>query len=88
MDHAFTVCFRTENENQSCFSPFGLHETSVLVELILGHLCNHLTDVPLQPNSHIPVVQQSLLPTAQTIQKTKEIPQLQCIDKVVDNPVA
>ena len=35
----------------------------------------------------IPVVQQSLLPTAQTIQKTKEIPQLQCIDKVVVNPV-
>jgi hypothetical protein len=33
------------------FSPFGLHEISVLVELILGHLRYLLTDVPPQPNS-------------------------------------
>jgi hypothetical protein len=33
------------------FSPFGPHEISVLIELILGHLCYRLTDVPPQPNS-------------------------------------
>jgi hypothetical protein len=49
--HAFTVCIRTENQNQMSFSPFGLHEISVLIELILGHLCCLLTDVPPQPNS-------------------------------------
>jgi hypothetical protein len=31
--------------------PFGPHETSVLIELTLGHLHYHLTDVPPQPNS-------------------------------------
>ena len=49
--HAFTVCIRTENENQASFSPFGPHEISVLIELTLGHLRYHLTDVPPQPNS-------------------------------------
>jgi hypothetical protein len=33
------------------FYPFVPHEISVLVELILGHLRYHLTDVPPQPNS-------------------------------------
>ena len=36
--HAFTVCIRTENQNQMSFYPFVPHEISVLVELILGHL--------------------------------------------------
>ena len=49
--HAFTVCIHTENQNQVSFSPFGQQEISVLFELILGHLCYHLTDVPPQPNS-------------------------------------
>src|SRR5882762_3109438 len=49
--HAFTVCIRTENQNQMSFYPFVLHEISVLTELILGHLCYRLTDVPPQPNS-------------------------------------
>ena len=49
--HAFTVCIRTENQNQVSFSPFGLHEISVLIELTLGHLRYRLTDVPPQPNS-------------------------------------
>ena len=49
--HAFTVCIRTENQNQASFSPFGLHEISVLIELTLGHLRYLLTDVPPQPNS-------------------------------------
>ena len=31
--------------------PFVLHEISVLIELLLGHLCYRLTDVPPQPNS-------------------------------------
>ena len=49
--HAFTVCIHTENQNQRSFYPFVLHEISVLIELILGHLRYHLTDVPPQPNS-------------------------------------
>ena len=49
--HAFTVCIRTENQNQMSFSPFRLQEISVLFELILGHLCYFFTDVPPQPNS-------------------------------------
>ena len=49
--HAFTVCIRTENQNQVSFYPFVLHEISVLVELSLGHLRYLLTDVPPQPNS-------------------------------------
>ena len=49
--HAFTVCIRTENQNQMSFYPFVLREISVLTELILGHLCYRLTDVPPQPNS-------------------------------------
>ena len=49
--HVFTVCIRTENQNQASFSPFGQHEISVLIELTLGHLRYHLTDVPPQPNS-------------------------------------
>jgi hypothetical protein len=49
--HAFTVCIRTENQNQVSFSPFRLQEISVLFELTLGHLCYRLTDVPPQPNS-------------------------------------
>ena len=49
--HVFTVCIRTGNQNQASFSPFGPHEISVLIELTLGHLRYHLTDVPPQPNS-------------------------------------
>ena len=49
--HAFTVCIRTENQNQMSFYPFVLHEISVLIELILGHLRYLVTDVPPQPNS-------------------------------------
>ena len=49
--HAFTLCIPTENHNQTSFYPFVLHEISVLIELILGHLRYLLTDVPPQPNS-------------------------------------
>ena len=49
--HAFTVCIRTENQNQVSFYPFVLHDVSVVIELTLGHLRYHLTDVPPQPNS-------------------------------------
>ena len=49
--HAFTVCIRTENQNQMSFYPFVPHEISVLIELILGHLRYLLIDVPPQPNS-------------------------------------
>ena len=54
--HAFTVCIRTENQNQVSFYPFVLHEISVLIELTLGHLRYRLTDVPPQPNSPPDVV--------------------------------
>ncbi len=37
--HAFTVCIHTENQNQRSFYPFIQHEISVLIELLLGHLC-------------------------------------------------
>ena len=49
--HNFLARIRTENQRQASFSPFGLHEISVLIELILGHLRYRLTDVPPQPNS-------------------------------------
>ncbi|KAK0039384.1 hypothetical protein Bpfe_031177 [Biomphalaria pfeifferi] len=49
--HAFTVCIRTENQNQASFCPFALREVSVLAELALGHLRYLLTDVPPQSNS-------------------------------------
>src|SRR4051812_22416656 len=49
--HAFTVCIHTENQNQRSFYPFVLHEISVLIELLLGHLCYLLTDVPPSQNS-------------------------------------
>ena len=48
---AFTVCIRTENQNQVSFCPFTLREISVLTELTLGHLRYLVTDVPPQPNS-------------------------------------
>ena len=48
---AFTVCIRTENQNQASFCPFAPREVSVLTELALGHLRYSLTDVPPQSNS-------------------------------------
>ncbi len=51
LGHCFQSCNHTENPSKMSFSPYGLHEISVLIELILGHLCYHLTDVPPQPNS-------------------------------------
>ena len=47
----FFARIRTENQRQASFSPFSLHEISVLIELTLGHLRYCLTDVPPQPNS-------------------------------------
>src|SRR3954470_1202952 len=49
--HPFRVCIHTENQNQRSFYPFVLHEISVLIELLLGHLRYLLADVPPQPNS-------------------------------------
>ena len=51
LGHTFMVAIHTENHNQMSFYPSIPHEISVLIELILGHLCYHLTDVPPQPNS-------------------------------------
>ena len=49
--HAFTVCIRTENQNQVGFYPFIPLAISVRDEQTLGHLRYRLTDVPPQPNS-------------------------------------
>ena len=65
--HAFTVCIRTENQNQVSFYPFVLHEISVLIELTLGHLRYRLTDVPPQPNSLPDNVLNSDLPPKEAI---------------------
>ena len=51
LGHAFTACLHTEKTSQISFSPYRLRKISVLAELILGHLCYCLTDVPPQPNS-------------------------------------
>jgi len=51
LGHAFAVCTLTENQNQGSFSPCGLHEISVLIELPFGHLRYLLANVPPQPNS-------------------------------------
>ncbi|PHT25212.1 Regulator of rDNA transcription protein 15 [Capsicum baccatum] len=51
LGHAFTVRIRTGSQNQTSFYTSVPHEISVLIELILGHLCYLLTDVPPQPNS-------------------------------------
>ncbi|PHT26235.1 Regulator of rDNA transcription protein 15 [Capsicum baccatum] len=51
LGHAFTIRIRTGNQNQKSFYPSVPHEISVVVELILGHLCYLLTDVPPHPNS-------------------------------------
>ena len=50
LGHAFTACLHTEKTSQISFSPYRLRKISVLAELILGHLCYCLTDVPPQPN--------------------------------------
>ena len=42
---------QTENQKQASVSPVSRREVSVLIELTLGHLHNHLTEVPPHPNS-------------------------------------
>src|ERR1700676_1188787 len=49
--HAFTVGRGTEPPHQRSFYPFVLQEISGLLELLVGHLCCRVTDVPPQPNS-------------------------------------
>ena len=70
LGHAFTVCIHTENQNQVSFSPYSLHEISVLIELTLGHLRYRLTGMPPQPNSPTDGVfcacRKCLLPEADT----------------------
>ena len=51
LGHAFTAMMVTDHQSQISFCPYALREISVLTELILGHLCYRLTDVPPQPNS-------------------------------------
>jgi hypothetical protein len=74
--HAFTVCIHTENQNQRSFYPFVLHEISVLIELLLGHLCYRLTDVPPQPNSPPDFVSRvdRTRPGGQVLEFQKQVP--------------
>ena len=51
LGHAFTASTGTEGGSQISIYPYALRKISVLAELILGHLCYYLTDVPPQPNS-------------------------------------
>jgi len=51
LGHAFTVCIRTENQNQSSFSPYGRRLVSVESELLLECLRYILTGIPPQSNS-------------------------------------
>ena len=51
LGHAFTAMMVTDHQGQISFYPYALRKISVLTELILGHLCYRLTDVPPQPNS-------------------------------------
>ena len=49
--HVFTMCIRSENQNQTSVPPCAPHAMSVLIGLTLGHLRSHLTAVPPKPNS-------------------------------------
>ncbi|KAL2248082.1 UNVERIFIED_CONTAM: hypothetical protein Sindi_2660500 [Sesamum indicum] len=51
--YALMVRIRTRNQNQTSFYPSVLHEISILVELMLGHLRYLLIDVPPQQNSYL-----------------------------------
>ncbi|PHT78076.1 hypothetical protein T459_16128 [Capsicum annuum] len=51
LGHGFTVPIRTGNQNQASSYPSIPHEISIHIELILGHLCYLLIDVPPQSNS-------------------------------------
>ena len=51
LDHSFEARIHTENTGQTSICSYAPREISVLTELILGHLCYCLTDVPPQPNS-------------------------------------
>ena len=50
--------------------PFPLHEISVLIETILGHLRYLLTDVPPQPNSPPVAVIRARHPTKELQSRT------------------
>lgn len=62
---AFTVCIRTENQNQVSFCPFTLREVSVLAELTLGHLRYRLTDVPPQSTPRLTLSSERIAPGRQ-----------------------
>ena len=51
LGHTFVAFSFTEGQSQTPFCPYALHEVSVLIEGILGHLRYLVTDVPPQPNS-------------------------------------
>ena len=51
IDHAFTVTYTTDANNQTSFCSFALRQVSILSELVLGRLRCTLAGVPPQPNS-------------------------------------
>ncbi|PHT25883.1 Regulator of rDNA transcription protein 15 [Capsicum baccatum] len=79
LGHAFAVHILTGNQNQKSFYPSVLHEISVLVEIILGHLRYLLTDVPPQPNSPPDIV---FRPERALGQKRGEVPRFRFTEKV------
>ena len=62
ISHAFAVRIRTENTHQAIIPPVGPHKISVLIEVALGHLRYHLTNVPPQPNSPPDIVLHTAYP--------------------------
>ena len=78
--------FRPQGETQGIDFPVIMQQQVAAIQAVPGVVKLPQT-LLIDGTEYIPVMQQSLLPTAQTVQKTKEIPQLQCIDKVIDNPV-
>ena len=79
--------FRPNGETQIIDFPVTMRRQVAAIQIVPEFVKLPQT-LLIDSTEDIPVVQQSLLPTAQTFQKTRDIPQLQCIDKVVDNPVA
>ena len=56
-----------------------INQVTKHVEVLLSQFTDKAMDIPV-------VAQRRILPMTQTVQKTIEIPQLQCIDEVIDVP--
>ena len=75
ISHAFAVRIRTENTHQAIIPPVGPHKISVLIEVALGHLRYHLTNVPPQPNSPPDNVFRTVHSPTKTMNLIKHLPE-------------